>query len=81
MRFQLANETHFLQLAQLRWDWRAEDKEIPRVSKEAFTREFIRFLRKGLETNNRASDEAIRFYERAGFKKENEILELKLREY
>ena len=154
MDFRLAKEADFEQLAHLRWDWRAEDNEIPAVSKEEFIRAFVQFLKQGLEAGSRAywiaetegeivshifiqkidlvprpcrlqdqcgsvtnnytkpnyrgqgigselmrhvkawakaqdfevliswpSDEAVRFYERAGFKKENDIVELKLRDY
>lgn len=155
MEYRLSTEADLLQLAHLRWDFRAEGgDEQPAVSKDHFLDACVAFLREGLEQGSRAywiaaengeivshifvltvelvprpckisdrfgcvtntytkpshrnrgigsrlmeqvkqwaaeqdmellivwpSEEATRNYERAGFRSENEIMELRLREY
>jgi ribosomal protein S18 acetylase RimI-like enzyme len=155
MRYRIATKQDLPQLAALRWDFRNEDgHEKPIVSREAFLKACVEFLRQGLEsghqvywlaenegeiiahifahridlvprpcklkdqfgyiTNNytkpayrnqgigsklmayvrkwaadedyellivHPSDEAVSFYERAGFVAENDVLELVLRAY
>lgn len=155
MHYRMATEKDLAQLAELRWDFRAEDDaEQPVVSREAFVEACTEFLRRGLNsgyhtywiaelegeivsqvfihridlvprpcklqdqfgyiTNNYTkpahrnqgigaelmrsvkrwardedlellivypSEEAVTFYERAGFSAENDVMELKLRAY
>lgn len=155
MEFRLCTEADLLQLAHLRWDFRAESgEEQPAVSKDRFLEACLAFLREGLADGSRAywiavengeivshifvlnvelvprpckisdrfgcvtnnytkpshrnlgigsrlmekvklwaaeqdmellivwpSEGAMKLYERAGFRSENEIMELRLREY